>query len=107
MTRNLGLIALTTCAICLVGWLSTAPSQPPPAARRTVFSSLKVGQPIVLKDRGGLFEIGTVDDTGPLGHNVVEVGADYLAVRDGAGGTETRIPVSAVRAVVTVSPKAK
>lgn len=36
----------------------------------------------------------------PLGSKVLEVGADYVVVQDAAGVTETRIPITAVRAVV-------
>ncbi|MBN9519372.1 hypothetical protein J0H58_12755 [bacterium] len=77
----------------------TASSQPAPATRRTVFSHLKVGQPVTLKERAGLYEVGTVDDGGVLTHKVAEVGDDYIAVRDEAGVAESRIPVTAVRAV--------
>jgi hypothetical protein len=87
--------------------LPPATSQSPPAARRTVFSTLKIGQPVTLKDRAGLYEVGTVDDGGTLTHKVAEVGDDYIAVRDEAGVTESRIPVTAVRAVVHVRTKPK
>jgi hypothetical protein len=67
--------------------LSTATSQPTPAARRTIFSTLKVGQAVTLK--------------------VAEIGDDYLAVQDEVGLTDTRIPTTAVRAVVQVRTKPK
>jgi hypothetical protein len=87
--------------------LSTATSQPTPAARRTIFSTLKVGQAVTLKDKGGLYEIGTVDDAERLTHKVVEIGDDYIAVQDEVGLTDTRIPTTAVRAVVQVRTKPK
>lgn len=86
---------------------STATSQPPPAARRSVFSTLKAGQSVTLKERAGLYEVGTIDEAGPLTHKVVEVGDDFLVLRDEAGAVESRIPVTAVRAVVHVTTKAK
>jgi hypothetical protein len=87
--------------------LSTATSQPTPAARRTIFSTLKVGQAVTLKDKGGLYEIGTVDDAERLTHKVVEIGDDYIAVQDEVGVTDTRIPLTAVRAVVSVKIKSR
>jgi hypothetical protein len=87
--------------------LSTATSQPPPATRRTVFTSLKAGQSVTLKERVGLYEVGTTDEAGPLTHKVVEVGDDFLVLKDEAGTVESRIPVTAVRHVVHVTTKAK
>lgn len=96
------LIAVTFAVVAL---FSTATSQPTPATRRSVFSTLKAGQSVTLKERGGLYEVGTLDEAGPLTHTVVEVGDDFLVLRDDAGVTESRIPVTAVRAVVLVRTK--
>lgn len=104
MNRN---ISILLALIGLAVLLSTATSQPPPAARRTVFTTLKIGQPITLKEKSGLYEIGTTDEAGPLTHKVVEVGDDFLVVNDEAGSVESRIPVTAVRLVVHVKTKAK
>ena len=107
MNRNTVAVLLVASALVLVVLLSTATSQPPPAARRTVFSTLKVGQSVTLKERAGLFEVGTTDEAGPLTHKVVEVGDGFLVLRDEAGAVESRIPVTAVRAVVHVTTKPK
>ncbi len=60
-----------------------------------------------MKERGGLYEVGTTDEAGPLTHKVVEFGDDFLVLRDEAGSIESRIPVTAVRAVIHVRTKAK
>lgn len=78
---------------------STATTQSPAPPRRTIFSPLAVGQPIVLKERGSLCEIGTLDEAGPLTHKIVEIGNDYIVVRDNADVVESRIPATALRAV--------
>ncbi len=104
MKKNL-ILALHAAALGLNGLFSTAISQPPAAARRTVFSTLKVGQAVAAKERNGLYEVSTMDEAGATTHKVIEVGDDYLAVRDEAGVTESRIPVTAVRAVVLVKTK--
>ncbi|HMP57721.1 MAG TPA: hypothetical protein PKD86_00085 [Gemmatales bacterium] len=100
-------ITVLIAVVVLAVLLSTATSQQPPTARRTVFSTLKIGQAVSLKEKAGLYEISTTDEGGPLTHKVVEVGDDYLVLRDEAGTVEWRIPVSAVRAVVHVTTKAK
>jgi hypothetical protein len=49
------------------------------------------------------YEISTMSGQGIDGaqpYRVVEVGTDYLAVRDLSGLTETRIPVTAVHSFV-------
>lgn len=106
MNRNT-VILLIVVAFGVVGLLSTATSQPPPAARRTVFSTLQAGQSLTLKERVGLYEISTTDEAGPLTHKVVEVGGDFLVLRDEAGTVESRIPATAVRAVIHIRTKAK
>jgi cell shape-determining protein MreC len=94
-------------ALVVAVLLSTANSQPTPTARRTIFSTLKVGQAVTLKDKGGLYEIGTVDDAARLTHKIVEIGDDYIAVQDEVGVTDTRIPLTAVRAVISVKIKSR
>lgn len=104
MDRNqwwvpVGLLATVT--LVIVG--STGVSQPPAAKRKTVFSTLKVGQAVTLKEKGSAWEIGTVGEIGLLSHKVTEIGDDFIVLRDGAGIVETRIPVTAVRAVTHVA----
>lgn len=74
-------------------------------ARRGVFATLKVGQAVTLKDVGHAYEISTFDNDMPLGYTVVEVGDDFIVVRDIAKVTETRIPVYAVKSVSHVRTK--
>ncbi len=104
MNRNISiLLALIGVAVLF----STATSQQPPVVRRSVFSTVKAGQAVSLKERAGLYEIGTTDEGGPLTHKVVEVGDDYFVVKDDAGTVESRIPVTAVRVVVHTKTKEK
>lgn len=96
---------LATIIVALV--VSTGASQPPPATKKTVFSTLRVGQSVTLKDKGSAWEIGTTDDEAPLTHKVAEISEDYIVLRDEPGAVETRIPVTAVQAVVHVRAKGK
>ena len=78
-----------------------------PAERLGVLSPLRVGMPITLKETGGRFEIGIIDGVpGPLGHEVVELAADHVVVRDIAGIVETWIPVYSLTCVqkTTIRP---
>jgi Spy/CpxP family protein refolding chaperone len=99
----LGMLAVVTLAMTL----STGASQPPPVQKKAVFSTLKVGQSVTLKDKGAAWEIHTTDDEAPQTHKVVEAGEDYIVLHDEPGAVETRIPVTAVRAVVHVRTKGK
>lgn len=96
---------LATVMLALV--VSTGASQPTPAPKKTVFSTLKVGQSVTLKEKGSAWEICTMDEEAPLTHKVAEIGDEFIALRDEAGSVETRIPVTAVRAVVHVTTKKK
>lgn len=99
----LGVVSAVTLALAV----TTGASQPPAAPRKTIFSTLKVGQSVTLKDKGSAWEIHTTDDEAPLTHKVAEIGEDYIVLHDEAGAVETRIPVTAVRAVIYVQAKRK
>lgn len=100
--RRTPLAVLLAAGVTLVAAGARLSSQPPVPQKAGVFSALRVGQAVSLKDKGGLFEVGTVDGADPLTHKVVEVGETHIVVRDGSGQIDTAIPVTSVRAVVHV-----
>ena len=67
--------------------------------RRGVLSVLSKGQAVSLKDVGGRYEIGIISNVGMLGYKVLEVGSDYLVVKDIAEVTELHIPIYSIKAV--------
>jgi len=70
------------------------------AAKATFLERLKLGQPITITEKDGRYEIGMFyKDMRPLAHNIVEIGQDYLVVRDIVGVTDTVIPVYSIKAV--------
>jgi hypothetical protein len=78
-----------------------ASRESPPAG---VFAGLHVGQDVGVKDLGHSYEISTFGrSVTPLGHKVTEIGSDYIVVKDIAGVSLTRIPVYAIKSVVTVN----
>jgi len=83
-----------------------AASGPPPTAKKTLFSSLKVGQPVTLRDKGESYEI-SVTDGDPGNHTVAEIGDDYIVLQDVADVAELRIPLHAIRDIVHVKTKLK
>jgi len=70
-----------------------------------VFSMLKVGQAVSLKDHGSAYSISFTEPEVPLGHSVIEVGEDYVVVRDITGVKDVVVPVYAVKAIEKVRTK--
>jgi len=74
-----------------------------PAERVGVLGGLRPGLAITLTEAEGRFEIGILPGVpGPLGHEVIAVGADYVAVKDIVGVTETVIPLFSIKCVKTM-----
>jgi hypothetical protein len=72
-----------------------------------VFSALKVGQPVSLKDEGSAYGMTFFEPELPQAHNVVEIGDNFVVLRDIAEVTEISIPIYAVKSVVKVKTKAQ
>lgn len=90
--RLLGLMGVIGVAALTIG----AADSP----RKSVFSELKVGQPVGLKDRGTAYEISVFEDNLPQSHNVVEIGENFIVLQDVAKVTKTTIPVYAIKSIV-------
>ena len=67
-----------------------------------VFSSLKIGQSVTLKDEDTGITISFFDEELPLAHKIIEIGDDFIVVRDIANMTETTIPVFSIGKIVKV-----
>jgi hypothetical protein len=72
-----------------------------------IFSGLKVGQSVSLKDEGSAFTITFFDPDLQQSHKVIEIGSDYVVLRDIAEVTETTIPIYSVKAIIKVKTKAQ
>jgi hypothetical protein len=71
-----------------------------------VLGVLSKGQAVNLKDSGGRYEIVVfADGPGVLPYTVIEVGSDYVVVRDIATINELHIPIYSVKAVNVVRTK--
>jgi hypothetical protein len=87
-------------AVLVMFSVAASPQKP-----QGVLAPLKVGQSVALQDRGGSWEIRLTDVEVPMGHTVVEVGQDFVVLKDIAEATESRIPIFAIKAVVLVKTK--
>ena len=67
--------------------------------RKGFLSILKEGQSVSVKEVAGRYEITVMKDV-KLGQKVIEVGSDYVVVKDAAGITEIRIPVYSIKSIV-------
>ncbi len=102
---NKNLFALTLLIALLVMFSVAAAAQR--LQPKGDLAPLKVGQSVALQDHGGSYEIHLMDVEVPMGHTVVDVGQDFVVLKDIAEVTETRIPIFAIKAVVLVKTKLK
>jgi hypothetical protein len=95
---------LSIVAVSLLA-LSFVAAQPEADTPKTgLFATLRKGQEIGLKDVGTSFEVTILaDQPGPLGFTILEVGQDFLVLRDISGVQEVRIPIYAIKAITTIS----
>jgi preprotein translocase subunit YajC len=96
----------TLFAIALVAgiWLvSPAQSQHESASRTTVFSSLRAGEQVIVKDAGQMVEISTIAGVEAGTHTVVEIGDNFIVLRDVAKVTTSRVPVYAIKSIVEIN----
>jgi len=90
-------------ALALIVLLNaTTVAVPQEPARKTIFSSLREGQKITLKEtQGGRFEIVVLKDA-PGVSKITEIGQDYIVIVDTFGFTELRIPVTSITAIRSI-----
>ena len=67
-----------------------------------VFSTLKIGQSVTLKDEDTGITISFFDDELPMTHTIIEIGDGFVVVRDIADVTETTIPVYSIGKIVKI-----
>jgi hypothetical protein len=67
-----------------------------------VFAGLRVGQSVSLKDERSAFTLSVFEPDLPQSHKVIEIGDNFIVVRDIAEVTETTIPIYSFKAIVKV-----
>ena len=96
-------VAVPLAVFALLGWELAARAQPPaPQVGGGVLGVLSRGQHVAVSENGARFEINAFVGSGNfMGSEVVDVGTDFVVVRDLTGVTETRIPITSIKAVIT------
>jgi hypothetical protein len=85
-----------------VGFEFAASGQPPAPQGSGVLGVLNRGQHVAVQESGARFEINAFVGSGNfLGSEVVDLGSDFVVLRDLTGVTETRIPITSIKAVIT------
>lgn len=86
-----------------VAWLASRAEsqQPPKPAASGVLSVLKPKQNVALRQTPGGYELSLMPDATILGQQVVEVGSDYIVIRDTTDIAELRIPIYSIKVVIT------
>jgi hypothetical protein len=82
--------------IALVG------ASPPTKTPQSFLGSLHVDQRISLVEHGDKYEITMFQGKMPLPFTVVEVGQDYVVVRDMAGVADLNIPIYSIKAIKAI-----
>jgi hypothetical protein len=67
-----------------------------------VLANLEVDQVIHIREVGDRYLLTVIDGEPKLPgpHTILELGSDYIVVRDFSGVTETRIPIYSIQAVI-------
>ena len=86
---------------------SLVPGQERPPKHKGIFSRLKVGQSVSIKDEGAAVSISYLDGAVPLAFKVTEVSENHIVVEDIAGVREMVVPVYAVKSVTRMKTKFK
>ncbi len=88
-------------ASCFLAARSMTTAAPPAEQKvKTFLDHLKPGRAVSLTEMGGRFEIGLFPPNfQPLGHKVVEVGPDYVVLRDLVEITDTIVPIYSITAI--------
>jgi len=86
-------------AVLLTPLLAQQEAQPKVSG---VFATLKAEQAINVKETGEKYLLTVIDGDSklPQPHTVLEVGQDFVVVKDFTGLNETRIPITSVKAVI-------
>jgi hypothetical protein len=100
--RQWSWILFSTAICALAGIELAAWGQPPAPQGNGVLGVLARGQHVAVQEGAGRFEINAFVGSGIfLGSEVVDVGNDFIVLRDLTGVTETRIPITSIKAVIT------
>ena len=70
-----------------------------------IFTGLRVGHSVSVKDEGSAFTITFFEPELQQSHKIIEIGDNFIVVRDIAEITETTIPIYSIKGIVKVRTK--
>jgi hypothetical protein len=93
-------IALAASIVAQSSGLHAIAAEKEATSKATFLDRLKPGQPVAVEEKNGHYYISIFPKTfRPLSHKVVEVGMDFVTVRDLAQINDTIIPVYSVASI--------
>jgi len=93
----LAVVAIVSAATLRLAGQPAGEGEPP---KTTLLEHLTPGQSVAVKEDAGRYEITVWPKSiRPLSHKVVDVGPDYVCVRDIAQVSDVFIPVYAIKAI--------
>jgi hypothetical protein len=101
-TTFLLLAASVLAVVAMQSWGAPAPNaeQRGMASKAVLLDRLKPGQAVTLDDKQGRYEIGILpENIRPLSHSVIEVGQDYVVLRDLVGVTDRFVPIYSIHCI--------
>lgn len=78
-----------------------------PKKSKGIFSALKVGQNVSVKNQGSAYSIDYFDTDLLQTHKIVEVADDHVVVRDINDLIETTVPIYAIKSISKLNTKPK
>jgi hypothetical protein len=83
---------------------SSSNAAPPTDQKKLSFlDRLKGGRPVSLTESGGHYELTLLpENLRPLGHTIIEIGGDYVLLRDLGEITDSAIPIYSISAIKTI-----
>jgi hypothetical protein len=88
---------------------STSTAAPPEEQKRIAFlDRLKVGQAVGLTEKDSRYEVSLLPpDIRPLSHTVIEVGQDFITLRDLGNITDTVVPIYSIKSIRVLRTQGK
>jgi hypothetical protein len=98
----LGVTALFAASV-VAEWSTGTAAAPVDQKKLSFLDRLKVGRPVSLTEAGGHYELTLLPEKlQPLGHKIIEIGGDYVLLRDLGEITDSAIPIYSISAIKTI-----
>lgn len=93
---------LAVFVVVSISFVALGAGQQEPDAADGLLSKLRPDQPVILIERNDRFEIRPVANALERSHKVVEIGHDYIMLRDLTEQVEVVVPIYSIKAITTI-----